>query len=353
MTHPEENLGEIRASLEAHGQVKPVVYWCEEGKPRIIAGNGTFRVAKSLGWGRLAMTEYVGTREEAMAYALADNHTAELARWDIAKRDLQLAALGLRWEPIKVDWKPVAAKFDAPAPSPRSTEPRTSHTKTEQRAPSRVSAGDLWVLGRHKVLCAPSIDSNALWTLTSGEHLTLRYVTVAPDREPRWWSDPGLTTSWSPYWPGWEPLRQALGGEVAKANWSIDDVCRLVHDGRAGRWFNPGPSWEVIPRDAYEVLQKAGSEQNVFAYPYEVFRAMVTKLDENKDRDFAYLETLFAAAGATNPVRILVLGSALPASLVAAEHTGSCCFGALPAAETCDLAISFWETQTGLTAEKA
>ena len=79
--HDERNLQAIKASLARFGQQKPIVA-TEAGM--VIAGNGTLAAAKSLGWTRLAVSRFDNKNETAqMAYGIADNRTAELARWDI------------------------------------------------------------------------------------------------------------------------------------------------------------------------------------------------------------------------------------------------------------------------------
>ena len=102
-THDEKNLDAIRKSLEAFGQRKPIV--CARGNNDelvVIAGNGTLEAAKSLGWESLAVTEVPRDwdADQARAYAIADNRTAELADWDnvkLADALLELDAVG--WEP--------------------------------------------------------------------------------------------------------------------------------------------------------------------------------------------------------------------------------------------------------------
>ncbi len=78
--HPENNLESICESLKAYGQVKPIVV---RKKGRIIvAGNGTYEAAKQLGWSEIAAVIVDMTDREAAGYGLADNRTAELAKWD-------------------------------------------------------------------------------------------------------------------------------------------------------------------------------------------------------------------------------------------------------------------------------
>lgn len=78
--HSQRNLDAIAASLEAFGQRRPLVVWDDV----VIAGNGTLEAAKSLGWKKIEIARVPDdwTQEQARAYALADNRTAELAEWD-------------------------------------------------------------------------------------------------------------------------------------------------------------------------------------------------------------------------------------------------------------------------------
>ena len=78
--HDDRNVAAIAASLGTFGQQKPIVA-LRDGT--VIAGNGTLRAAKHLGWEKLAVV-WFDSREEARAraFALADNRSADLASWD-------------------------------------------------------------------------------------------------------------------------------------------------------------------------------------------------------------------------------------------------------------------------------
>lgn len=93
--HPDRNLESIMDSLAFYGQVKPVVVRDQTGV--VMAGNGTMAAAKALGWTRLAAVRVPMTDAEAAGYGLADNRTAELARWDfevVARLDRLIAEAG-------------------------------------------------------------------------------------------------------------------------------------------------------------------------------------------------------------------------------------------------------------------
>jgi hypothetical protein len=78
--HSQKNIDAIAGSLTTFGQRRPLVVWGNI----IIAGNGTVEAAKSIGWEKIEITRVPTdwTHDQARAYALADNRTAELAEWD-------------------------------------------------------------------------------------------------------------------------------------------------------------------------------------------------------------------------------------------------------------------------------
>lgn len=105
--HSEENLSAIMASLEAFGQRKPIVVNSENV---VLAGNGTLEAALALGWEEISVARVPEdwSRERQMAYALADNRTAELAEWDQAMLDEQV------FELQAADFDVEALGFDMP-----------------------------------------------------------------------------------------------------------------------------------------------------------------------------------------------------------------------------------------------
>lgn len=89
--HSRKNIDAIAGSLESFGQRRPLVVW--DGI--VIAGNGTLEAAKALGWEKVEITRVPPdwTHDQARAYALADNRTAELAEWDVEILSNQLVEL--------------------------------------------------------------------------------------------------------------------------------------------------------------------------------------------------------------------------------------------------------------------
>ena len=77
--HDDRNLDAIKRSLKEFGQQKPIVV-SQDGK--VIAGNGTREAAQQLGWESIDIVRTDLKDQKAVAFAIADNRTAELASWD-------------------------------------------------------------------------------------------------------------------------------------------------------------------------------------------------------------------------------------------------------------------------------
>jgi hypothetical protein len=89
--HSPKNLESIKVFLRKFGQVKPIVLH----RQKVVAGNGTLRAAKDLGWNQIDAVSLPEDwdYQKVKAYAIADNRTAELADWDIELLSSQLEEL--------------------------------------------------------------------------------------------------------------------------------------------------------------------------------------------------------------------------------------------------------------------
>lgn len=77
--HGQKSLEGIKASLSRFGQQKPIVV---DSEGKVIAGNGTLGAARALGWKTVKVVRTTLRGADAVAFALADNKTAELSDWD-------------------------------------------------------------------------------------------------------------------------------------------------------------------------------------------------------------------------------------------------------------------------------
>lgn len=77
------DVDEIAKSLEANGQYKPIVANRRDGA--ILAGNHTWRAARSLGWKTIAVSWVDVNDDEAARIVLADNRTSDMSVYDDSK----------------------------------------------------------------------------------------------------------------------------------------------------------------------------------------------------------------------------------------------------------------------------
>jgi site-specific DNA-methyltransferase (adenine-specific) len=150
--HDEKNLKAIEGSLTMFGQRKPIVI-TEAGV--IVAGNGTVAAAKNLGWEKIDAVRVPAdwTADQVKAFALADNRTAELGKWDTKVLNAQL----LEFVESELDIEALGFEL----PQVLELETGEEDELPEPPAVPVTKTGDLWKLGNHYLLCGDgtSVDS--------------------------------------------------------------------------------------------------------------------------------------------------------------------------------------------------
>jgi len=157
--HPERQLALLRESLRVHGQQKPVVI-TPDGT--ILAGHGLVEAARAEGWTEIGCHVYDGPYPEA--FLAIDNRASDLAEDDetaLAQllRDLdsagQLDATG--WE--RDDLDDLLLRLEAEEKRGKEeTFDVAAALEAEPEGPTRVQPGELWQLGRHRLLCGDATD---------------------------------------------------------------------------------------------------------------------------------------------------------------------------------------------------
>ena len=170
-THNEAQIDLLANSILHFGVIRPVVI---DDRNRIVAGHGVWEAAKKLGLKRIPVIRVSHLSETQLrAYALADNQLATKSGWDrellsIELRDLQLALpeIGLDlaitgFDPGEVD--SVLEDFGDGAANPADEIPEL------EDGPAISQAGDLFVMGRHRLLVGDARDAAAYDQLMQGE----------------------------------------------------------------------------------------------------------------------------------------------------------------------------------------
>jgi DNA modification methylase len=149
-THSDVQVGQIAASIREFGWTNPVLV---DGANAIIAGHGRVLAARRLGLERVPVIELAHMSEaQRRAYVLADNQLALNAGWDEALLRLELADLSeLGFELGLIGFG--AGELERLL----AGDIRTGLTEDDE-APALpeqavTKAGDLWMLGEHRLLC--------------------------------------------------------------------------------------------------------------------------------------------------------------------------------------------------------
>lgn len=163
------DLEAIKESLEANQQYRPIVVNARDN--RILAGNHTYAAAIELEWEEIAATFVDVDEEQAARIVLVDNRTNDLA-WN----DDALIAEILNELP---DLEGTGYDDDALEEILAGIEQRESEGLTDPDAVPEVpdepvtKRGDVWCLGRHRVMCGDATSITDIEKLMMGKKAAL------------------------------------------------------------------------------------------------------------------------------------------------------------------------------------
>jgi DNA modification methylase len=155
----------VAASLQAFGFRQPIVV-DEDGV--IIVGHTRYKAAMKLGLDEVPVHVAVGlTPAQVKAYRLADNQTATLSSWDDDKLPLELAQLQ------QLDFDLNLTGFSADELmrllGSEENEGLTDPDAVPEPPDEPITQpGDLWILGKHRLLCGDSSKAEDLDRLLDG-----------------------------------------------------------------------------------------------------------------------------------------------------------------------------------------
>lgn len=165
-THSDEQVDQIAASIREFGFTNPILVDSGDG---IIAGHGRLMAAKRLGLPSVPVIvlDHL-TDAQRRAYILADNKLALNAGWDdalLADELRELEAGGFDMDLIGFSDDELAALM----PEVEQLEPGAEDDAVPEVPVQPVTVqGDVWVLGKHRLMCGNSTSIDAVETLTAG-----------------------------------------------------------------------------------------------------------------------------------------------------------------------------------------
>jgi DNA modification methylase len=159
----------LRALIREHGFQNPLQVWRENGKYTILCGNHRYGAGMLEGMREFPCIEYKGTKQEAIARAISDNKSNEWTDWagdELAMllRELETADFSIpeftgfdqgEIEALLGDLEVEGLTDADDVPALPEGEPVTQ-------------LGDLWTLGRHRLICGDATDKETVTQLMNG-----------------------------------------------------------------------------------------------------------------------------------------------------------------------------------------
>jgi len=166
-THSDEQVSQIAASIKEWGWTTPVLIDPEGG---LIAGHGRILAAQKLGIADVPCMVAEGwTDAQKKAYVIADNKLALNAGWDDDMLKVELGELD------ELDFDLSLTGFDDDELSALLADDGTEGLTDEDAVPDVPEVpvtvdGDVWLLGRHRLMCGDSTSIDAVETLMNGQN---------------------------------------------------------------------------------------------------------------------------------------------------------------------------------------
>ena len=154
-THSKAQVKQLAAAIERYGFNVPIVI---DETNRILAGHGRLAAARQLGM-EAAPCIRIGAMSEAdkKAYVIADNRIAEKAGWNrtllaeelsfLVGESFEIELTGFSVHEVDV------ILADAEAAKPEGSDPEADAAPEVSPGPPVTRRGDVWALGRHRLIC--------------------------------------------------------------------------------------------------------------------------------------------------------------------------------------------------------
>jgi ParB-like chromosome segregation protein Spo0J len=168
-THSRKQVRQIADSIRAFGFTNPVLV---DGNDQVIAGHGRLAAARLLGLPKVPVLciDWLSEAQQR-AYVIADNRLAEKAGWDrglLAIELGELCDLEIDETLTGFDLREIELVIDA------GDHAGEEHEVPELRpGPAICQPGDLWRLGRHRLLCGDALDHDSYRVLMAREKARL------------------------------------------------------------------------------------------------------------------------------------------------------------------------------------
>ena len=169
-THSEAQVSQIAASIREFGFLSPILV-AEDNT--ILAGHGRLAAAQKLGLKKVpCVKENHLTETQKRAYIIADNKLSLNAGWDnelLAVELSELEGADFNLDLLGFDEAELSSIFDAD----KDVSDDDFDVEKELEEPCFSKTGDIWTLGRHRVICGDATKLETYKTLLENTKVNL------------------------------------------------------------------------------------------------------------------------------------------------------------------------------------
>lgn len=171
-THDEKQVSQIAASIKEFGFLSPIIV---SGDNTILCGHGRYYAAQKLGLKKVPCVkeEYL-TETQKKAYIIADNKLSLNAGWDEELLRIEIETLNSEDFDIGLtgfDESEIADLFGSDDTSGVKDDDYDLCAALEKAA--FVQKGDIWTVGRHRLMCGDATSSEDVDALMDGKKANL------------------------------------------------------------------------------------------------------------------------------------------------------------------------------------
>lgn len=155
--HSNEQIEQIKSSIEEFGNNDPIGVWHDE----IVEGHGRYQALKELGYKEIPIIRLDNlTDEQRKAYGIVHNKLTDNSEFDFSKLEEELASLN------SIDM----SKFGMELNIPDVKEVIEDDFNVEENIPEEPKSkpGDIYLLGEHKLMCGDSTNQEDVEKLGGG-----------------------------------------------------------------------------------------------------------------------------------------------------------------------------------------
>ena len=162
--HDSKSIEVIANSISEFGMADPIAVWGKENI--VIEGHGRLLALKQLGYDKAPIIhlDYL-TDEQRRAYTLAHNKTAEFSEWDMELLTDESESI------FNIDLSDFG--FDL---SEEEEETEIIEDEVPEEVEPVAKMGDIWQLGRHRLMCGNSLEQTDIDKLLNGNRCELTFT---------------------------------------------------------------------------------------------------------------------------------------------------------------------------------